>query len=462
MEKKYVFRAEAEVLTHAEVVVCGGGTAGSFAAIAAAREGKDTVLIEKFGALGGTSVLGLVTPTMATQVKKDGVTRDPQNSYLSVELDARCAAENASTLRGTERYHDPILLGGILEEMALEAGVRILFYTSVLDAVTEDGTVRAVIVSDKEGIRAVEGDVFIDATGDGDLSVMAGAQWRSGAPGTGKNQPMSLRYTVSGIDRFRFASTVTDGSIRLRDGQFCYSSCVKQDGEREVERIMKRAKDAGDLTAEDLAYWQIFTLPNRPDTIACNCPEFFVRVNGTKAGDLTAAQLDGKRAIRRHMAFYRKYFLGFENAYVSAIAPMVGVRESREIVTDRVLTLDDACRFAKFGDAVAQTNYSIDVHGFGDAYSNRHVGNGTDAEPWFEVPYGALTVKGFRNLLVAGRAIGCDFFTEAAIRIIPTCRATGEAAGIAASIAAERGIHVHDVDGKEVRALMIRRGADFV
>ena len=459
---EYLFQKRAEVLTRADVVVCGGGTAGTFAAVAAAREGKKTVLIEKFGGLGGSVSMGLVTPTMATYIWLDGRLRDPQNSYLAAELDRRCIEAGAAAVRGTQRYHDPLLMKGILEAMAQEAGVEILLYTTVLDAVKEGDTVKAVIVSDKEGIHAVEGSIFIDATGDGDLSVLAGAQYTHGNPKTGKNQPISLRYTVSGVDMRAFASSVSDGSISLSDGRLAYSSCVLQDGKREVEQIMKRAKDAGDLTKEDLAYWQVFTLPNRPDTLACNCPEIFDLVDGTKARDLTNAQLYGKQAIRRHLAFYKKYFNGFENAYISEIAPMVGIRESREIVTDYVLTLPEAADFAKFKDCVAQTNYPIDVHGFGDEYTDEHAGKKESDKPWFEVPYRCLVVRGIDNLLVAGRPIGGDFFIEAAIRIIPTCRATGEAAGLAASLALDSGVSVHALDGRRVHDAMVDRGADFI
>lgn len=458
----YMLRAEAPVLASAEVVVCGGGTAGTFAAIAAAREGRNTVLIERSGALGGTPVRGLVLPTMSTKVKVSGQLRDPQNSYLSAELDERCDAAGIGYRHGSQRYFDPLLLGTILEEMAAEAGVHILLYTSLLSAIRENERIKAVIVSDKEGIRAVEGKVFIDATGDGDLSVMAGSSFCSGDPRTGKNQPISLRYLVGGVDIPAFASSVSDDSIRLYPDGTCYSSCVKQNGTREVERIMAAARDAGDLIPEDLAYWQVFSVPNRKGTLAFNCPEFFERTDGTKAADLTNAQLSGKRSILRQFAFYLKYFRGFENAYLSDIASMVGVRESREIVTDYILTLDDIASYRKFRDGIAQSDYSVDVHGFGAAYSDKQASDALSDRPWFEVPYRSLTVRGLDNLLVAGRAIGCDFFAEAAVRIIPTCRATGEAAGLAAVEAVSREIPVREVDGAAIREKMIGKGADFL
>lgn len=458
----YEYRKTLHTRARGEVVVCGGGTAGTIAAIAAAREGRKTILVEQFGGLGGTASLGLVTPTMSTHVVVDGVRRDPKNSYIAAELDARAEAAGAMTRKGYGLYYDPLLLKGILEEMVTEAGVEVYLYTKLIDTVMDGSTIRALVVADKEGLHLMEGDVFVDATGDGDLSVLAGAAFTAGNPKSGKNQPISLRYTVSGVDTRAFAASVTDGSITYSERMGAYADCVKQDGARQVEQILKRAKDAGDLIAEDLAYWQVFTLPNRPDTLACNCPEFFDFVNGTRSYDLTRAQLVGKQAILRHLAFYQKYFKGFERAYISEIAPMVGVRESREIETDCILTLPQAMAYAKFADCVAQTNYSIDVHGFGDDFSNGRVGNGQAEQPWFEVPFGSLVVRRVENLLVAGRSIGVDFFVEAAIRIIPTCRATGEAAGLAAALSLEHGIPLHALDGKTVHDAMIARGAEFV
>jgi hypothetical protein len=308
-------------------------------------------------------------------------------------------------------------------------------------------------------MHVIEGKLFIDCTGDGDLSVLAGAAYTKGNPQTGKNQPISLRYMVSGVDMQAFHETAPD-SISLWDG-CCYAACTTQNPRTSVERIMAEARDNGDLIPEDLAYWQVFTLPSRPDTLACNCPEIFDRVDGTSAADLTNAQISGKQSAMRQLAFYKKYFKGFDKAYISGFASMVGIRESREIATDRILTIAEAKRYAKFDDAVAQTNYPVDIHGFGDEYTNEHVDGIENEKPYFEIPFGSLVVRDVDNLFVAGRCIGCDFFVQAAIRIIPTVRATGEAAGIAAAICAKEGINAHEVDGVRVHNTMVERGAEF-
>ncbi len=452
---QYTYTTQCDTLATADVVVIGGGTAGSFAAIAAAREGAEVVLVEQAATLGGSATGALVTPTMSVHVEGE-----PHHSYLAKELDARAIAAGAMQLRRKARYYDPTLLPCVLEDMALEAGVRLYYYTTLLDVVKEGGCVIGAVVKDKSGIHVIRGRIFIDASGDGDLSVLAGASYTKGNPKTGRNQPISLRYLVSGVDMEAFHHTVSDHSISLSDG-CAYAACTRQEPHNEVEAIMARARDAGDLTKEDLAYWQVFTLPSRPDTLACNCPEIFDYVDGTSAHDLTNAQIVGKRGAVRQLAFYKKYFRGFENAYISAFAPMVGIRESREIAADYILTLPEAVEYKKFPDAVAQTNYPIDIHGYGDEYTNDQVKGAVCDRPYFEIPFGSLVVRDLDNVLVAGRCIGCDFFVQAAARIIPTCRATGEAAGIAAAMCAKEGLSVHAPIGVRVHDTMIARGAEF-
>ena len=452
--KQYTLQMSCDILASADVVVCGGGTAGVIAAVAAAREGAAVALVEQFGSLGGSSTGALVTPTMNTHV-----TGAPMNSYLVKELDARAEACGAMQRRGVSRYYDPILLPVVLEEMAVGAGVDLYLYTCIVDVIREGKNVTGIFVRDKSGVHVIEGKIFIDCTGDGDLAVLAGADYTKGNPKTGKNQPISLRYLVSGVDMQAFHETAPD-SIAYWDGG-CYAACTTQEPKTSVERIMAEARDAGDLIPEDLAYWQVFTLPSRPDTLACNCPEIFDRVDGTSAADLTAAQLSGKRSAMRQLAFYKKYFRGFEKAYISGFASMVGIRETREIAADHILTIPEAKRYTKFPDAVAQTNYPVDIHGFGDEYTNLHVEGIENEKPYFEIPFGSLVVRDLDNMLVAGRCIGCDFFVQAAIRIIPTCRATGEAAGIAAAICAKEQLDTHSLDGVRVHETMIARGADF-
>ena len=181
----------------ADVVVCGGGSAGVFAAVAAAREGAKVLLVESQGGLGGTAVNGLVIPYMTVRIPGE-----PRCSYLHKELDKR-----------VEEYHkekyvvnscDPMVFGIILEQMCTESKVQLLFHSTVCGAQVQEGRISAIAVACKDGIRKIEGKMFIDCTGDASLAVLAGAGYEQGHPKTGVNQPMSLRYMVDGVDMEAF------------------------------------------------------------------------------------------------------------------------------------------------------------------------------------------------------------------------------------------------------------------
>lgn len=444
----------------ADIVVCGGGTAGAFAAIAAAEQGAKVLLIEQFGSLGGSATNGLVLPIMKTHIEGE-----PGNSYLTARLYERLSAKGAAS-GSNGRHFDPVALSFELEQMCMEAGVSLLYHTFVPDVIREGNRIKAVVIANKAGLSRVEGDVFIDATGDGDVSVWAGAAYTKGNPETGKNQPVSLRYLVGGVDidaLGRFAMehqkgmTPTPRLAEYRAPGYFYAAVTAHDTWGFTD-IFDRAIANGDLTEDDKCYWQVFTIPSRPGALAFNTPEFFDDVDGTDPAQLTRVQIRGKQGIARQMAFYKKYLKGFENAYVSAVSSMVGVRESRNIVCDHVLTADELIGRAKFDDAIAQSNYPVDIHG-----RKLHCSPvlSEDTRPYYEIPYAALVVKGLDNLLVAGRCLGAEFLAQSSLRVQLSVRATGEAAGIGAAMAHKLSVSPRSIRGQDVRAEMMGRGAVF-
>ncbi|MGI6726379.1 MAG: FAD-dependent oxidoreductase [Christensenellales bacterium] len=453
--------AQLPVADRAEIVVCGGGTAGAFAAISAAREGCEVLLVEQLGMLGGSATAALVTPVMHS-----GIEGDPPCSYISDLVRDRLLARGACGPDG--RAFDPLQLKIVLEELCRESGVRVLYHTFIPQAVARGTRVDSVVIANKAGLARVQGSVFIDCTGDGDVSVRAGAQYTQGAPDTGVNQPMSLRYLVGGIDmralRRRFEELkrqtgLDNGADVSDDGRWMYAACVKNKPYT-LSALFEEAVQKGDLLEEDHLYWQAFHVPGRPGSMAVNSPEFFVRINGASPDDLTLAQLEGKQRIMRQMAFYRKYLRGFESAYLAEIAVLVGVRESREIATDYVLTAEDLFAKRKHDDMFCQSNYPIDVHG--RVLSNTHLtGPARDNKPWYDIPARCLYVKGFKNLLVAGRCIGADFAAQASVRVQQSARSSGEAAGIAAALALQEGISPRRLQPQAVRARMLARGARY-
>lgn len=443
----------------ADVVVCGGGTAGTFSAIAAADQGMRVVLIEQFGSLGGTATNGLVTPVMHTDMREN-----PQCSYIQKKMVERLRRYGGCNAAGDKI--DPQVLKLVLEELCIEAGVQLMYHTYIAGVEMDGAAVKAVRIVNKAGEQTVTGRVFVDATGDGDVCVMAGASYTKGNPETGVCQPMSLRYMLGGVDipragEFLLAEanrTGLGGAYYDRNAPDTFYAGGEVLRDWALSDLLASGVASGELQKEDEIYFQVFTVPGRKDGLAFNCPEFFEDIDGTNPQHLTVSQLKGKQAIFRQLAFFKKHFPGFEDAYVAEVAPMVGVRESREIVTEYVLTAKDLLGKCKFEDMFCQSNYPVDIHGADEILV---FDEAQTALPWYEIPYRSLVVKGVDNLLVAGRCLGAEFLAQSSLRVQQSARSSGEAAGIAAAMAATAGIPAREVSGKAVREQMMARGAEY-
>lgn len=449
---------QTKIMDEVDVLIAGGGTAGAVAAIAAARSGARVLLVEQFGSLGGSATEGLVTPLMHTHIEGN-----PMCSSISDEINRRTIELGYSFCDSTNNagHFDPLMLKFVLEEMAIEAKVRILYYTFVSDIIKKDNELKGLIVHNKAGRGAIFAKRVIDCTGDADVAVLCGVPYLKGNPETGENQPISLRYTMSGIDIPKF--------IRFMDenykGGYQYEppmlhTAMVWGGKWSLEPLFKQALENGDITYEDGAYWQVFGVPGKMDALAFNCPEIFDKVDGTNPEHLTNAQIYGKKTILRHLKFYKKYFKGFENAYVSQVAELVGVRESRRIKGLYYMTDEDCILNRKFSDYVARSNYPVDIHG--KQLINKHIDSKEkDSIPYYEIPYRALLPLEAENLIVAGRCISASFLAQSSLRIQPTVRALGEAAGIAAALSIKNNVRLSELKGEEVREEMERRGAKF-
>ncbi len=437
------------ILAESDIIVCGGGTAGVFAAVAAAEAGADVLLLEQSGCVGGTAVNGLVTPMMSLRLPEDVAC-----SYLSRRLNS-------------SRNNDPLILGWQLEQLCVNSGVRLLYHVTLCDAIREDDQIREAIVACKQGLARVTGKIFLDATGDGDLCCFAGVPFDRGNPETGANQPMSLRYLLGGVELDQLRAFLEEMGKTHGPAHTAYAgqeyhqvyAAVMSTGSWALKELFTEGIASGALLEEDLGYWQLFGVPGRTDTVTLNNPEFFDLTDATAPDQLTRVQIRGKAAIFRQLNFYRRHFPGCEKAYVSQIAPMVGVRESRRIRTVYSLTAMDLALHRKFPDRVAQSNYPVDIHGL----PLSEQAQARDPEkPWFEVPFRCMIPEGLSNTLVTGRCIGADFTAQSALRIQLTCRSLGEAAGIAAAMALSSGMEVSRIDGQLAADRMTELGAQFL
>ncbi len=446
--------ADLPVLFDADVCVVGGGSAGTAAAVSAGRKGAKTVLVERGISLGGLSTQGCVFPCMPT------FAYDSDTPYIT-DLNKRMEAQGAPPLLGieTDTYYGggagqyaPEYLSLVYDEMCEEAGVDILYNAALTGAITEDGKITACVVQTVEGLAKVKAKVFIDATGDALLSRFAGIPTERGSEKTGRNQPMSLRFEMGGIDVgkvYRFFTKelkddwtrgafvkIVDEALAQKKPPFLEFAKWKKN-----EAFFRGGVERGELTQDDILYIQAFTIPAKPHTMSMNCPEMPpLEFSSTDAVSYSRAVSFGRKMMRRLAAFFVGNLPGFEHAYISREASMVGVRESWRIRGKYYMRAEDYFKARRFPDAVCRTAYPIDIHDvvldFGEKLKKGQ---------YYEIPYRSLVTDELSNLLVAGRCISASFAAQASIRVQPTCMSMGEAAGIAAAWALSRGMEVNEV-----------------
>lgn len=417
-----------------DVIVVGGGVAGAFAGIAAAREGLKSLIIEEFGALGGSATMGLVLPLMSSRLPGS-----IGQCSLGIEVTRRM--EELTKGESDHYRFDSALMQMVLEEMAGKYGCRLLYYTMPVETVKEGDRISYLIVHNKNGLSAYRAAYYIDGTGDADLAVLAGVECMSGND-EGVNQPVSLRFEMAGVDFDRFHAYMRSLGY-LGERYFAMNTPGMKD-------VIMKARDDGLLTDQDACYFQAFGVPGRPDAMAFNCPELTTQAGVVDADFLTQKQVEGKAAILRLRRFLWERIPGFEKAYITSIAPMVGFRESRRIEAEYVMTVRDILSYKKFPDGVCKSNYPLDVHGVEDVTLGLKYDEGVPKEErYWEVPYRCMVPKNVENLLVTGRCAGFDFRAQSATRIQLVCRAMGEAAGIAAAMA--KGAPFAQVDGPALR-----------
>jgi len=423
-----------------DVFVLGAGSAGCAAAIAAAREGASVLLVDRGGAPGGSSTGALVTPMMPNHIAGEPLTG---GIYQEV-LDRLARTGDAARFKdGNLGWFNPEMLKIVLEEMLVEAGVRILYHT-VLE---EFGTLLT-----PRGKRVFAARVYVDASGDAELAHRAGVPTESGREG--RNQPASLRFHLGHVDLRRaldYFRSIGDVEWTDRDDVLLFTTACTPNRRWALTPLFEGAIAEGLLRPEDANYFQIFTVPGRPGEVAFNGPRMDGETDTLDPEALTRIQLEGKAKIKRLTEFCRRRLPGFEKAYIVTIAPMVGVRESRRIVGLYRLTREDVLAARKFPDGIARTNYPIDIH---------VPGKGMELHPlppgeYYEIPYRVMVPANRDDMLVAGRCISADFEAQGAMRIIANCYALGEAAGTAAG----SGTPPPQVDGASLRTRLRAKGA---
>jgi len=438
------------------VLVCGGGTAGVVAAIAAARAGADVLVVDQLGQLGGTQSAAWVTPMMPNKILTENLTHGLNDDILrrAAEYDPPPTDKSGDLL-----WFNPVTLTLVLDDLLAEAGGRVLYHTWISDAIVKNGALAGIVIENKSGRQRIQARVTIDCTGDADVAFRAGVPCVSGDPEEGRNQPMSLRFALAGVDQERAAAFLADEL-----GMNCYARPpLFEIGAGEAKNtplgpLICSAVAEGVLAEDDLGYLQFFSMLGRPGELAFNCPRL-AGLSATDAWDLSRAQTIGRQKIRRIARFFKTFVRGFEHSYIGTVAPMVGIRESRRIVGDYTLTEQDYLLEARFPDAVARNSYPIDIHSTKakGGLIMKHLPPGH----YHEIPYRCLLPVGVENLLVAGRCLSATFAAQAAVRIQQNCRALGEAAGLAAALALETNVPPRHINTDELRRRLNAQGAQI-
>jgi hypothetical protein len=446
-----------------DVVVIGGGPAGSVAAVAAAREGARVVCVERYGFLGGTLTAAMVAPIMGFHAGPRQVVQG-----IPQEIVARLQALGASP----GHVPDPIDfcytvtpfdyegLKRVLLEFAVDAGVDLWLHTVFLEARAADGTIQSVRVWQKDGIKEIHAPVFVDASGDGDLSVAAGARAEIGRPEDHRPQPMTLMFRMGGVQWDAVMDHLERHPDEIQHGQGLHDRieihwlrALPSRGFAGFGAVVREARARGEWTIprDRLLVFEGV----RPGEAVVNTTRVLNRL-GVVGHDLAQAEVEGRQQAYAVAEFLTRHIPGFARAYLLETPTQIGVRETRRVVGDYTLNADDVLSGRKFDDAIACGGYPIDIH---DPVSERLVAKRLPDGEYYTIPYRCLLPRDGKNWLVAGRCISSTHEAFAAFRVSAIVMAIAQAAGTAAAMAARQGISPRALDAQALRAVLRERGA---
>ena len=444
-----------------DVIVCGGGPGGCAAAIAAARKGLKTIIIEQSGCLGGVATNSLIGVWLGTYSRdlssgkvlggSAGPDSVPVIGGIYDEIvalmvkDGEAVPASDDVLSGTRHlgyasWHGRACAFEIeackraLETLALEAGVELLYFTAVTGTQFDNHRVSGVFTHSKSGFQLIRGKTFIDATGDADIVAFTGAETIIGREEDGLMSVSSVIPIVEGVDSQKFEHYCkTTGDVRLR---------------KPIDQLRKKGR-----------------LPFPIEiVVCCELPtrgRFFLNalrhigVNGTDAKSMTRGIIEGRRQARLLIEMMRKIAPGFENARLVQTSPMIGIRDTRRIIAEYKIKVDDYVRGRRFPDTIALSGYAWDMSD--PKKPDHHDMEDTPIPlPFVEVPYRALLPVGLDNVIVAGRSVSVEWQALGPIRIMPCCFAMGQAAGTAAVEAVRKDIAFKNIDSAALRNQLIQ------
>jgi ribulose 1,5-bisphosphate synthetase/thiazole synthase len=415
-----------------DVIVVGGGPGGCTAAISAAREGAKVLLIEAMGQLGGMGTSGILNAWCPFSDGEKIIYKGLAEKIFN-ESKKGVPHEPASKLDWVSI--NPEHLMGVYDRMVSESGASVLFFSRLAAVeMSADDTIEALIVANKSGLTAFKAKVYIDATGDGDLSAWAGAKFKRGDE-NGVVQSSSLCFSIANIDLYTYKNGPSIQSTRQKG-------------------TLHDIVESGKYPLIDGFFNDKLIAPNM---LGLNAGHM-VNVDATDPWALSQAMITGRQIAAQYMTALRDFNPDiFAAAFLAKTGTILGVRDSRRIEGDYIFTVDDWMQRRTFEDEIGRNSYYLDVHKAG--HKSIRYGKGES----HGIPYRCLTPRGLRNLLTAGRCISTDEEAFGSLRVMPPCLITGEAAGMAAVHAIRQSKNnVHEIDVQFLRKRLKEEGQFFL
>ncbi len=453
-----------QILYSADVVVAGGGLAGVSAAIAAAREGLSVCLIEATGIVGGAATNGLVAPISSlrgrtSKVSFGGILKEFLDLNVS-KAQEMCRAEfNPICSLHTTKY--------VLLEMLYQSGVKVLFHTFIVDTILNDDKIEGVLVATKAGIQKVVGKTFIDCTGDGDVACRTKAVMSFGNEEgdvfssvvattdvdkkhiyKGRVQPCSLMFNMGGVD-------VTEG-LKYMNRTITYDMLgITKEEFLKWEYANTLGFEVDDSNVVPMPQGRVWLCQGIHENEAVINMSRVIDVDPTNPLSYAEGEVKAGRQLVAIVSFLQHFIPGFEKAYLIESSYSLGVRESRRLCGEYILTGNDVVGCVEFDDTIAHGSYIIDIH---DPTGKRKAFNCNISGDFYSIPYRSLVTKKCKNLSVAGRLISADHVPMSSTRIQGTCMLTGQACGTAAVYAIKNGNDFLDIDVKELQKNLVSNG----
>jgi ribulose 1,5-bisphosphate synthetase/thiazole synthase len=431
------------VLAETEVLVVGSGPGGLAAALAAAREGARTILLERYGCFGGN-----ITQTGVESIAwyRHENTTDIQGIGIEFEQRARQMGAADRESQSQSQALNTELFKVVADSFVQEAGILPLLHCLAVETVMDGDTIKGIIAESKSGRQAILAQRVIDATGDADIAHMAGAPWRI-AP-KGEALGVTVSFSMSGVDRERFIGHVKNNPPSLKDWADETSGKEDQLFSPYLAAPFQRAKKAGEIPDHVNIAGTWGRISEHGDATYMNVV-YMLGYDATDVRHLTQAEIKGRRQCVWAAEALKKYTPGFENAKLRSFGSSVGVRESRKIIGRYNLTEKDVRQQGRFEDSIGIFPEFLDGYGIVIIPTTGR---------YFQVPFGIIVPQNVENLLVAGRCVAGDQVSHAATRQMMCCTVTGQAAGVAAALSIKNSVGSSQVNIIRLKGALKKQG----